>query len=307
MNAVETYTKTLLAPRLRKYGLNKDQREKVCADVRQRLASLLSHWSEVPFRRAILMLGIEEATFWEPKEASIDVRALVVLGVRNSQIESLNAATRSKNQVLPDEEMPDLTREAIAFFQSVELTHPPVPKNLDVFGVLPEQFPNAWQALSALANLTGADATFELRLGTAKSLDKLGGKGHLAGTTVVSGDGMDANLDPGLRRILTDIQRGELREFHCPSFTRLTRNPSKFLAILDHLLRHGAALVMPNYALTPSYVARRQPLVRPPHDIDEAERNLANRNGLALGHQALLGLSPLPERVTQNGAPARLA
>lgn len=291
MNAIETYTKTLLAPRLRKYGLNKDQRERVCADVRQRLASALSHWNDEPFRRAFLMLGKEEAAFWEPREASIEVRALVVLCVRNSQIESLNAATRSQKQALPDEEMPDLTREAISFFQTADLIHPPVAKNADVFGSLPEQFPNAWQALSVLANLAGAEATYELKLEKSEVPEITGNQRRLSGTTVVSGNGMDPSFDPGLRQILLLIQKGEIREFSCPAFSRVTRNPAKLLSILDHVLRNGAAFVMPNYVFSDSYIAQRQPLIRPPHDIDEAELNHANRVGLALRHQEFLGIA----------------
>ena len=89
MTVIQGYTQSVLLPQLRSLALSKRQREIVLEDVSRRLESLLFHWNDRAFRRTILMLGTEEATFWEPQAASLEIRSLVVVAVRNSLIEDL--------------------------------------------------------------------------------------------------------------------------------------------------------------------------------------------------------------------------
>jgi hypothetical protein len=287
MHPIQTYTKTLLAPRLKNYGLNKDDRAKVCADVEIRLASLLSHWRDESFRRTVLTLATEVATFWEPIEASVEVRAVVFLCVRNSQIEALNVRMRGRKQVLLDEDMPQLTGEAIEFFRSVELAHPPVSPRDDVFGELSERFPNAWECLAILASLKGGETEHALQL---KKAEAVRTSAVLSGGRIkqVTGNGMDGQIDPQLARLLHLVATGELTVFYSPSFHRVTRNAAKLLGVLDHLLRHGAAFLTHNYVLSSTYVSRRVPLLSPAHTSVEAQAQLTNVEGLAQQHKEML-------------------
>jgi hypothetical protein len=289
MDAIETYFKTLLAPRLRAYGLNKYQRENICSDVRSRLASLLLHWSDESFRRTALTLGAEEATFWEPSDASLEVRSLVVIGVRNSLIETLNAASGRQKQVLSDADMPQLTREAISYFRTVDLAHVVVTPDKDLFGDLPRRFPNAWQCLTVLAHATDNEAKYVSAKKTAELPKIVQPRAAHRLAQVVIASGIDSCVDPVLSNILVAIQKGELQAFIAPSFSRITRNPAKLLAILDHIIRHEAALVTANYALSATCVARRNPLIRPAHTSREAEAGLLNLAGLSDWHRQLLG------------------
>src|SRR4051794_12836097 len=91
MSLIQGYTQSVLIPQLRSLGLSKRQWDIVADDVKQRLESILSHWGDRPFRRTILLLGTEEAVFWEPRTADIEIRSLVVVCVRNSLITDLNA------------------------------------------------------------------------------------------------------------------------------------------------------------------------------------------------------------------------
>src|ERR1700682_4837373 len=102
MTVIHGYTQSVLVPQLRSLGLTKRQREIVAEDVTQRLESLLSHWDDVPFRRTVLVMGTEEASYWEPRSASIEIRSLVVVGVRNSLLTDLNAS-RAYNRALRSE------------------------------------------------------------------------------------------------------------------------------------------------------------------------------------------------------------
>src|SRR5437773_2990259 len=154
MNVVQGYAQTLLVPQLRSLGLSKRQWGIIVDDVTQRLESLLSHWNDEPFRRTILVLGTEEASFWEPRTANLETRSLVVVTVRNSLIEDLGAShpyikvLQSRREWLPDERMPWITGEAVKYFETANLGAVRARPKRDVFGDLPRRFPNAWHVLS---------------------------------------------------------------------------------------------------------------------------------------------------------------
>lgn len=290
MNATQYYIKTYLIPRLKRYGLNKDQRERVYLDVALRLDSIIARWNDVPYRNILLTVAKEEATFWEPRDASLDIRSLVVLGLRNSAIESLNASVRGGRQVLSDEEMPLLTGEAISYFRTVNLGTAEVAKGVDAFSLLPKRFPHAWQCLTALANLDGVEASYALERKPAEPLKLACGTGARFDQAVVA-SGMDGSIDSELAKLLRKVEKGEMTVFASPSFSRITRNVSKLLSILDHLLRNNATLVTANYVLSPDYVARRSPLLRPPHDADECAAGFANEVGMTHRHKTVLHLA----------------
>ncbi len=220
MRLVQGYTQSILVPQLRSLGLAKRQWEIVAADVTQRLESLLSHWSDVPFRRAVLAIGAEEATFWEPGNASLDIRSLVVVAVRNSLITDLNA-TRAYTMLrlrefLPDQQMPWITGEAIKYFQAVDLDTLRLKPKRDLFGSLSRRFPNAWHALSFLGNSSDKTA-YKPAHDQSRASGFLGWK----------------------------IERNQLCLFFSLSFKWITRNPEKLLSIIEHILRFGGTVVTP--------------------------------------------------------------
>lgn len=285
MTLIQGYLKGLLAPRLRTYGLNKEQRAVICNDVEQRLASLLFHWHDQPFRQTILTLANEEASFWTPDDVALAIRSLVVLCVRNSLIEGLNSATRAQRQILPDEDMPALTGEAIAHFRNLDIGDKFSAPATDLFGSLPRRFPNAWQCLSVLAQSKEDEASYSLVLEKAEGVEAASSRSRKLGGPAFAADGMDTGVDPALRNVLLQIQKGELKVFLAPSFSRITRNPVKLLSIVDHVLRHNAALVTCNYMLSGTYVARRNPFIRPAHTESQANANLLNYAGLSSRHK----------------------
>jgi hypothetical protein len=119
MNEVQDYAQSTLVPRLRSVRLSKRQRGIVADDVTRRLESVLSHWNDEFFRRTILVLGTEEASFWEPRTASLEIRSLVVVAVRNRLIEDLGAShpsskvLQSQTPLVPDDRMLWITTEAV--------------------------------------------------------------------------------------------------------------------------------------------------------------------------------------------------
>jgi hypothetical protein len=84
------------------------------------------------------------------------------------------------------------------------------------------------------------------------------------------------------------VKRRERDLFFSPSFKSISRNPEKLLSILDCVLRFGGTVLTPNYLLSPTYLARRNPLLRPIHDISDLWVPVTNPEGLTERHNALL-------------------
>lgn len=283
---VDEYCRGLLAPRLKTLGLNKERRAQVCADVRFRLQSLLAHWQDETFLRTLLTLAEETALHWEPRDTRLTVRGLVVLAVRNSALEDLHIAPGRTRQVLSDHEMPVLTSEAIRHFDQLGHEAASPVRGPDLFGTLPQRFPAAWRRL---AHLAVAENSLELAPEPVCTAARSVGPAPAStrGSNVVA-NGMDPGYDPQLRSLLEAVRQGQLTNFVTPSFSRLTRNPEKLLAVLEHLVRHGASLVTHNYLLGPDFVARRSFLMRPAHDVDEAQAQQQDLRGLVPRHAQVL-------------------
>jgi hypothetical protein len=261
--------------------------------VGQRLESLLSHWSDLPFRRTVLVLGTEEASFWEPHDASLEIRSLVVVTVRNGLVTDLNAdraytpKLRSRKQFLPDDRMPWITGEAIKYFQAVNFDHLQVQAQQDMFGSLPGRFPKAWYALSLLGNSSDHEIECQLPEAKGETMDLSALQGCTERHSVI-----DSGIDPGFDRYLTDIlsqiERKEIGALITASFKHITRNPEKLLSVMDRILCCGGTVLTPNYLLSPTYIARRNPLLRPIHSSDEMASRLANTLGLSPRHKEAL-------------------
>ena len=293
MTVVQGYTQSVLAAQLESFGLTQRQREIVVNDVTERLESLLYHWSDVPFRRTVLAIGMEEASFWEPRSASIEIRSLAVVAVRNSLLTDLNAshaytkALRSQRELLTDRQMPWVTGEAIKYFQAVNLDAIQPQPQRDMFGSLPRRFPNAWQVLSLLGNSTDREMACTLPMTVAEPMELSASR-----VDVLRHDEIESGIDPGLNHFLADVlkkvENKEIGPFLSSSFKGITRNPEKLLSIIDHVLRFGGTVLTPNYLLSPTYLARRDPLLRPAHFGSELPAQIANTDGLSKRHREAL-------------------
>jgi hypothetical protein len=293
MNVVQEYTQSVLGPQLRSLGLSKRQWGIVVDDVTQRLESLLSHWTDEPFRRTLLVPGTEEASFWEPRTARLEIRSLVAVAVRNSLIEDLGASRpyfkvlQSVRPLLPDDRMPWITSEAVKYFDSADLDHLQIEAVPDVFGGLPGRFPRAWHVLSLLGASPQSEIVCDLPAAESEPTDLPASRRNVEVQEVVV-SGIDPRLDDQLQRILSLIEAGELALFFAPSFKGITRNPEKLFAVIDCVLRLGGTVLTPNYLLSPTYLAQRNPLLRPIHYTSDLQAQLADPRGLTQRHKAAL-------------------
>jgi hypothetical protein len=294
---VDSYIEAVLNAQLRSCGLNDRQQAIVTTDVRRRLNSLLAHWDGLPFRRTALFCGVEEATFLDPHAASLDVRALSVVGIRTSLIEDLGAsrpATRELalcHAVLTDDEMPAITRAASEYFDRhapAQLPPGAIPPHDDVFGALSMRFPAAWHALWPLANMA-ADATSYKPLDRSPT-DLPVGDTAPGGTRATVQSGIDPAYDSALLAYLSQVRETENAVFFSDSFKGVTRNPQKLYEILEFLITNDRAFVTHNYYITANFVARRRRLLRPSHFAYEVEAKLVDQRGLAARHKEALDI-----------------
>jgi hypothetical protein len=230
MNLVEIYTETVLLPQLRQLGLNRPQQLMVKQDVTDRLESIVYHWSDLPFRKTVLLLGLEEATYWEPREASLESRCLVVVSVRNSMITDLNAdqahtpALRRRKQWLRDERMRWLTGAAIEYFDRIALPGEAAAPRRDVFDAVRLTFPYAWKALATLANSPTAETRREMPLAERSPTEPFPAFGSSPRLSEVE-SGFAPGLSKDLARLLRQIAQGRRDVFFTPCFKTISRNP----------------------------------------------------------------------------------
>ena len=90
MDAVSHYLNHILTPRLRGYGVTEQFLLYTVSTIHTQMTSLLRHWNDREFRNTVLLLGMEEGSFYEPP-AKIEVRCFVVVTIRNSPIEMLQS------------------------------------------------------------------------------------------------------------------------------------------------------------------------------------------------------------------------
>ena len=153
MDAVSHYLNHILTPRLRGYGVTEQFLLYTVNTVHTQMASLLRHWNDREFRNTVLLLGMEEGSFYEPP-AKIEVRCFVVVTIRNSPIETLQSnsyAEAGLSQGLGKKEVKEITSEAIRYFSKQDFaelcSQAKLSTKRDLYLELAEEHPVAWASL----------------------------------------------------------------------------------------------------------------------------------------------------------------
>jgi hypothetical protein len=189
--------------------------------------------------------------------------------------------------------MPWITSEAIKYFQGANFDAVVARPDRDLFADWPRRFPNAWHVLSLLGNSSDREIACTLPMADAEPMVLSTSRRAVQQRNVFE-SGIDPRIDEPLSSLLREIEQGKCELFVSFAFKGITRNPEKLLRVIDHVLRWGGTLLTPNYLLSPTYLARRQPLLRPLHYTSEMEAQVANPHGLTERHREALA-SLLPE------------
>ena len=298
-DVVERYLTSTLLPQLRELGLTNAQRMLIGDDIRQRLLSLLGRWGDPIFRATALLLGTEDATFYQPVEVPLEIRALVAVGMRNSMLEDITAsrpsvpALRDLRGRLRDAQVPAFTGRAIMFFAQYEKQHggwgvPPVTGDDDLFGALARDYPLAWERLRLRATAPAQEHDLVVpdeRLFSMPPAPATRGRNTI---TPIVLSGYDPAIDAPLRARLDAIQSGMLEIVFAPTFKWLTRNPAKLLYAIEAIIAAGGTFCTLNYLIRRDYCARRDLLVRPPHKEGEILPALRVYDGLVARHRTVI-------------------
>jgi hypothetical protein len=267
MNPIDVYLHEHLAPQLAAYSLTEEQISILLEDVRSRLASVVCRRHDVDFRRTILHIGMEEGYFYDPRSVSLSVRALVVIGIRDSLVGDLNAEkpVSGYGNRLPDTDVPRITSEAVRFFSETDLGAITCQRpRHDVFGMLPKRYPVAWTAFSHLARTNGGETTHYPRVNARvpRLPAPVPAEEIKPGVVVLSG--MASEFDFVLVEELKWAARRK-EAFFIDSWKFLTRNPHKLFLGLEYVLAGGGKIVTHNAYLENGTVSCRRGFLRPAH------------------------------------------
>jgi hypothetical protein len=302
-DAIDVYLNTILTQQLEHMGVQSfpGAIEAVVADIRLRLQSVLSSWHDLRKRNTLLLLGREEGAFYEPRSASLEIRAFVVVTIRNSLLEDLGIPGASLIPAdVPESEKPmqeadvqPITEAAIKYWQAIDVQSlrvlPPAVED-DPFGHLPKDAPHVWHVLSTLANARERTVTFAPCQAPGPSLPKATVEHDREERSVVL-SGITPEFDTLMVSSLRAIRNGRLQYLYSDSWKWLTRHPGKLYRALDFALAHGGTVVTQNYLLTATMACRRRIFVRPAHTVDEFYAKFHDArllDGLELAHQGVL-------------------
>ncbi len=302
-NAIDVYLDTILTLQLEHMGVQPfpGAIEAVVTDIRRRLQSVLSRWHDMPTRNTLLLLGREEGAFYEPRSASLEIRAFVVVTVRNSLLEDLGipgaslipADVPESEKPMQESDVQPITEAAIRYWQAIDVQSlqvvPPSVED-DPFGHLPKDAPRAWHVLSTLANARERTVTFAPCQAPRPSLPKATVE-HDPNQHSVVLSGITPEFDTLMVSSLRAIRNGRLKYLYSDSWKWLTRHPGKLYRALDFALAQGGTVVTQNYLLTARMACARRGFARPAHTMDEFYAKFHDArllDGLELPHRSVL-------------------
>lgn len=294
-NLINIYISEKLKSLLKSYNIHSEIIDITLNDIHDRLASIVSRWSDGEFRRTILVTGYEEAFFYEP-HTDLDIRALVVIAVRNSIIEDLCSTKEAAQKMglrkpaFPDDEVRVFTRDAINYFRQFDFStdlYGITPGKTDFYGKLQEIYPVAWEALKHLGDWSTQHHVYTPLKQEPMELGCLYAANDRGKFIEEVRSGMDPEIDGELIRQLQSLEPKN-RVFLSDSFKAITRNPDKLFKVIEYILRTNSMLVTSNFHITNGYVARRNSLLKPGHNKKDMMINFNNFYGLRKSHREAL-------------------
>jgi hypothetical protein len=292
---INEYINSYLSPRLSKYRIDIEVISQIIFDIESRLKSVISRWNDLEFRNTILITGQVEAIFYEP-EASLDIKELVVICIRNSLLEdmlSTDEVARKyglRRSPIPEADVKIITGEAIEFFKgfNIDIISKDIqPVESDSYYELKNLYPVTWAVLHNLTQITGSYKKFEPIIASPLNLDyfqEYSTDHSVKYSSNASAIIVKSGIDPTVEYELIEmICRAKMIFFD--SFKYLTRNIDKLFKVLEFVFRRGSDVITTNYYLSNGYVARRIPIIKPAHRVKEVECNIKNIEGLTKTHR----------------------
>lgn len=298
---ISIYLNNILSPTLKKHGISDNFLQYTLDIVEMQMTSLLRHWDNYAFRSTILLLGLEEGSYYEPP-CKIDIRCFVVAALRNSPIEVMQSEKYSNSGMhkpLLNCDVKAITSEAIRYFskQDFSLLCTQAKKHVteDIYLNLSEKYPISWYALRKLATSSAKSTDYAKLTSIAPySLKEVNQKeenpdetsADILATTCF--DGYSPEFDPNLLSILNQFAVASDGAFIVDSFKSLSRNPEKLFKVMEFLLSRNIPFVTSNFYIENGHVERRMKPLRAGHTFEDMENNLKQYYMLGPRHKEAL-------------------
>lgn len=300
---IEEYVERILGNRLREFKIKEKFIIEIKQNVREQIYSLIFHWNDIDFRKAILITGIEEAKFYEP-DADLDIKSFVVVAIRNSYIEkifSIDCKSIELDEPIDEKEIKIVTKEAIQYFRNInfeELSNDIEKLDIkDKYGEIVGKYPMAWRALIELEKCIGKKRIYDEisvkeRL-TLKQFEIEEGidSENKENKYIETQSGISKKFSKDLLEILEKIIESDRGVIVVDSFKMLTRNFEKLMMIIEILLENNSVFATSNYLITNSYIGKRANIYRAAHTDVEFFEKLKSEEflvGLSKFHRTIL-------------------
>lgn len=298
MDSLDVYYNQILKPALAEYGVSTQFAEKSVEVIDRQIRSILRHWKDIEFRRTLLLLGKEEASFYLPK-SKLDIRCFVVLAIRDSPLEAIQSNSYQAaglTRSLGSREITRITSDAIRYFSGLDFdqlcSQICIEEADDLYWNEFQKHPVCFAALRNIAS-SSAKAKDYLSIPTKENF-VLPGLSSISVTqcndscTIDTYDGYSQELPPALINHLLHFETSDCSIFVSDSFKAVTRNFARLLDILEFLLTRGHAFVTTNYYIENGHVEQRSSLLRPAHTSSEMFRSMQDLSGLGYKHRTTL-------------------
>ena len=262
---IESYTWNILKKQLQKAKISNTALYNIIDNVKEQLYSILYNFKDEEFRNAILIIGSEEGTFYEPK--NILVANMVVVAIRNSLLEGVSSKSYKKygsNTYLSDLSIKEITKSAVEYFSKIDLLELSnsliLDESKDIYRNISNKYPTAMKALTELSKCSESNLERDYKKLETKpfELEELNNVLTDEIKETVYESGIDSTFNDTLCNLLLEIKNNNSKLFFIDSFKMCTRNFEKLLKVLEFVLTHDAFFLTNNYFLSNTYVSRRK-------------------------------------------------
>lgn len=291
---IETYLGEHLAPTLSQLSVSEEFKNDVLENVRMQIYSFCSHWNDVGFRNALSVVGFEEGMFYEPTSP---LSPFVVVAIRNSLVETVQSEDYKRaglTHQLRDNSVKVITKQAIEYFMNINMeevcSRVFVKPSDDLYAIVAQKYPMAWAALVKIGNTTSNAFNYTQAevIHHPDTFVRFSADTDSRGSSKpIIADAYLADIDSELKATLHYVISGR-GVFFVENFKSITRNIEKLLCVMEYVLYNHTIFVTCNYCIANDYIARRSPLLRPGHTVDDTKRNLENLTGLRKTHREII-------------------
>lgn len=304
---INKYTDQILYNKLIEFGVKEKYCKEITNNIKEQIYAVLHHWNDISFRKALLIIGMEEGKFYEP-EADLDIKSFVVVAIRNSLLEIIlsdESKIMELDKPLLEKSVKVITSGAIEYFKNIDFKElgKAVEKEgiKDIYQEIAKNYPMAFEALRQLGNCIGNKVIYpKIEVKSKMKISDLNMSYEKNETNNSTNkrflkevqSGINENFTNDLLEYINDIlENEEVKVFYADCFKMITRNFEKLLKIIEILLENDRIILTSNYLIMNSYIGKRMEIYRAAHntkDMNDKLNDIDFLSGLSKTHRNIL-------------------